>query len=927
MTTSERWRRVEALYHAALQRPPGERTAFLRVACADDAEMRLDVESLLAQPASDVGFLQTSALAVAARAVEALPTTLTVGQAVGPYTILGMLGAGGMGEVYRASDGQLGREVAIKLLPPAFLNDPDRLARFEREKRMLAALNHPNIAAIYTVEPIDSGRALVLELVEGPTLADRLERGPLPLADALRIATQIVDALEAAHEKGIVHRDLKPANIKLRPDGSVKVLDFGLAKAVPRDDSMPDVKSLTLGTTGDRVIGTPAYMSPEQARGQVIDKRTDIWAFGCVLFEMLTGRAAFAGATVTDTLAAIIEREPDWTSLPSATPSAVRRLLRRCLEKDAQRRLHDIADARLEIEEALAAKSETIESATPRRGWPKALWVASVLVAALAIATAGALFLAHRATGEQPRYRQITFRRGTVRNPLFAPDGQTIVFGADWEGRGPRLYSTRIGNPEVSPLPFENVTLLSISSTGQMALRLNVGSLTTGTLAVASLTGQAVREILTDGVLADWSPNGETLLVIHRVGGGQPKLEVPPGTVIYDSGRPIYSPRFSPKGDAIAFIERNAGVSAQANSRVAVVDLAGHVRVLSEGWSEALALAWAPGGQEIWFSAREPGSQSGGVALHAVTLSGRHRVVARLPGVMLVIRQIWSDGRVLLDRQDWPATMMCLAPGMASERDLSWLDESGAREISTDGRSVLFDESGTAGGAKGGMYLRRLDGSPAVRLSDGRALGLSPDGKLAIALQVDHPDQLEIVPTGTGQPRVLRGGGLTYLNAVWFPDGKRLLVTAQGAGQAPALFVQSLTSETPRRLLENAVKGAVSPDGRTVATVAASGQVMLTPVDGGQSHMVNDAPSVRSVLRWDATGRYLFLQADGVFPARILRLDIETGLFEPWRTLAPADMSGILYNDGFVALSADGRSYCYSYVRYLSSLFVVEGLK
>src|SRR5215471_2827738 len=423
MTTSERWRRVEALYHAALQRPPGERTAFLRVACADDAEMRLDVESLLAQPASDVGFLQTSALAVAARAVEALPTTLTVGQAVGPYTILGMLGAGGMGEVYRASDGQLGREVAIKLLPPAFLNDPDRLARFEREKRMLAALNHPNIAAIYTVEPIDSGRALVLELVEGPTLADRLERGPLPLADALRIATQIVDALEAAHEKGIVHRDLKPANIKLRPDGTVKVLDFGLAKAVPRDDSMPDVKSLTLGTTGDRVIGTPAYMSPEQARGQVIDKRTDIWAFGCVLFEMLTGRAAFAGATVTDTLAAIIDQEPDWTSLPSATPSAVRRLLRRCLEKDAQRRLHDIADARLEIEEALAAKSETIESATPRRGWPKALWVASVLVAALAIATAGALFLAHRATGEQPRYRQITFRRGGVANPLFAPDG------------------------------------------------------------------------------------------------------------------------------------------------------------------------------------------------------------------------------------------------------------------------------------------------------------------------------------------------------------------------------------------------------------------------------------------------------------------------------------------------------------------------
>src|SRR5262245_51211643 len=278
-----------------------------------------------------------------------------VGSRIGPYELLSRLGAGGMGDVYRARDSQLGRDVAIKLLPAIFLSDPDRLARFERESRVLASLNHPNIAAIYAVEPVEGSRALVLELVEGPTLADRITKGPVPLAEVLPIARQIAEALEAAHEKGIVHRDLKPANIKLAPTGLVKVLDFGLAKlgageaggagGTGRDD-LSNSPTFTAGTQQGVILGTAAYMSPEQARGQAVDKRTDIWAFGCVLFEMLTGTAPFGGATVTDTLAAILQRDPDWTLLPSTTPVGIRKLLRRCLEKDPTRRLHDVADAR-----------------------------------------------------------------------------------------------------------------------------------------------------------------------------------------------------------------------------------------------------------------------------------------------------------------------------------------------------------------------------------------------------------------------------------------------------------------------------------------------------------------------------------------------------------------------------------------------------
>jgi eukaryotic-like serine/threonine-protein kinase len=433
---SERWKRVEFLYDAALQRPGGERAAFLSEACAGDEALRLEVESLLAQPVSDAGFLATPALAVAARDVgpRSSGALLVAGHALGPYTILGLLGAGGMGEVYRARDSQLGREVALKMLPAVFLKDPDRLARFERESRVLASLNHPNIAAIYAVEPIDAGRALVLELVEGPTLAERLARGRVPLDEALRTSMQIADALEAAHEKGIVHRDLKPANIKLRPDGTVKVLDFGLAKAAATDGSSPDLtKSPTMsaGGTGDRVIGTPAYMSPEQARGQAVDKRTDIWAFGCVLFEMLTGRPAFSGPTVTDTLAAIIEREPDWASLAVTNPVGLQRLLRRCLEKDPKRRLRDIGDARVELDEIARGGADPVmqpRHASNRRR----LWVTSAALLALGlVAIVGTAAFLRRASDSGPATRLSVTTPGVIAensSVVVSPDGRALAF-------------------------------------------------------------------------------------------------------------------------------------------------------------------------------------------------------------------------------------------------------------------------------------------------------------------------------------------------------------------------------------------------------------------------------------------------------------------------------------------------------------------
>jgi serine/threonine protein kinase len=387
--TPDRWAVGERLYHEALTRPVHGRVAFLAEACAADEAMRHEVESLLARSAPNADVLEEPAIALAAKRSSAPGASLLTGRRIGVYDVLAPLGAGGMGEVYRARDTKLGRDVAIKILPRGFTSDPDRLARFEREARMLATLNDPHIGAIYGFEESDavpdSGqaalRALVLELVEGETLAERITRagatGPgLPVKEALDIARQIAEALDAAHEKGIVHRDLKPANIKITPDGIVKVLDFGLAKldriGAESSEASSQSPTVTHGGTRDGIIlGTTAYMSPEQARGQAVDKRTDIWAFGGVLYEMLTGRPAFAGKTVSDTIAAILEREPDWKALPPPLPPSVRHLLRRCFEKDARQRLRDIGDAKSELREQ-SPEETTGASAISRPKWREA---------------------------------------------------------------------------------------------------------------------------------------------------------------------------------------------------------------------------------------------------------------------------------------------------------------------------------------------------------------------------------------------------------------------------------------------------------------------------------------------------------------------------------------------------------------------------
>jgi serine/threonine protein kinase/dipeptidyl aminopeptidase/acylaminoacyl peptidase len=579
MTTGpDRWATVERLYHAALARPADRRAAFLAEACAGDEELWREVESLLAQGVSAEAALTRGAAVAAAGLVSDLGGSMLTGRRLGGYQVLAPLGAGGMGEVYRARDTRLGRDVAIKILPRAFTADAGRLARFEREARVLASLNHPHIGAIHGIEdaPMDTGspvRALILELVEGETLAERIKRSGfkgLPVKEALDIARQVADALDAAHEKGIVHRDLKPANIKITPQGIVKVLDFGLAKLEAASDGAEGITEAPTITVNDTregwIVGTAAYMSPEQARGQAVDKRTDIWAFGCVLYEMLTGRAAFARATVSDTIAAVLEHELDWT-IADAMPAAIQRVVRRCLNKDPKRRFRDIGDVQTEFEEmgaeSPAHDGSVVRDARSRRG--VLTFAVAVLIAAAGLLVGNTAFRSPPANSAASRLSRVTWDAAFSTEPAISPDGTLIVYASDRGGAGQQL----------------DLWLQRASG------------------------GQPIR--LTDDPADDrepaFSPDGDLIAFRStRNGGGVFVMPALGGDarLVGPGGR---TPRFSADASQIAYWTGPwlGGPRTPGAAIFTVSSTGGQPVRLSEGFATALSPVWSPDGRKILF--------------------------------------------------------------------------------------------------------------------------------------------------------------------------------------------------------------------------------------------------------------------------------------------------------------------------------------
>ena len=852
---------------------------------------------------------------------------LTSGTKLGPYEIHSSIGAGGMGEVYRARDARLNRDVAIKILPSSFSSDPDRLKRFAQECRAAAALNHPNILSIFDIGDDPGAPYVVSELLEGETLRDRLRNGALNSRKAIEYARQIASGLAAAHDKGIVHRDLKPENLFITNDGRMKILDFGLAKLTRPEDTSGDAPTQQIATDAGTVMGTVGYMAPEQVRGNPADPRSDIFAFGAILYEMLSGKRAFHGDSPVDTMSAILKEDPpDLAETDRNVSPALERVVRHCLEKNPAERFQSARDVGFNLE-ALSDISTTSRGGV--RALPEApasrRWLMPVLAALLVMASwVGIYRVAHRAAPKNPTFHEITFRNGTIWAARFAPDGQTIIYGAAWEGKPEEIFSTRFDSSDSRAMGLPPSQILAISSKGEMAISLQPSTYIhftqKGTLARVALAGGAPREVVGDVTWADWSADGQSLAVIRPGHPALMHLEYPIGTVLYEPQGWVSHVRFSPKGEYLAVADHVQGGD---DGRIVILDVHGNRKTSSSFFSSVEGLAWSPNGKEVWFSAVPGGSAR---SIYALDFSGKERLIYRAPGG-LTIHDISRNGLVLLTADKSRVGLFALPPGETHERSFSWFDWSLLNDLSADGKTLLFSETGEAVGTNYGIFLRHMDDSAPVRLGDGGFAALSPDGKWVLA-EDGSPAKLMLLPTGVGEVRQLTDNKNAHYNANWLPNGKSVIFTTdETPGRRTYILDIDAPGQTPRPITpDGTIGGAVSPDGAFLLAGDSKHQRWLYPIAGGDPKKVTVTLGAdENVIGYFHDNNTVLVRTRSL-PVKVTKLDLQTGKREAFREIIPADLAGA-QSLPVLRFSADGKSYAYSLGRSLSDLFVVDGLK
>jgi Tol biopolymer transport system component len=857
---------------------------------------------------------------------------LTPGTKLGPYEIVSLLGAGGMGEVYRARDSRLKREVAIKVLPQALSLDSDRLRRFEQEALATAALNHPNILAVFDIGTHEGAPYVVSELLEGETLRERVRGGPVVTRKALDYALQIAHGLAAAHEKGIIHRDLKPENLFITKDGRVKILDFGLAKLTqPEPGAHTSMATATQATEAGVVMGTAGYMSPEQVRGIAVDPRSDIFSFGAILYEMLAGKRAFHGETPADTMSAILKDEPpDLSETGRNVSPALERIVQHCLEKNPESRFHSASDIAFDLEHlsGLSGASAKVSSvaATPQR---RTLFSALATGLAVAVAMLALGWRLGRGAGEAPlaEYKQITFRTGSIGNARFAPDG-SIVYSASWDGGENQLYLSRMDDPGARELGIKDAELLSISKSGELAIRLNTvrygGYARSGTLARVPLSGGTPREVLENVQDADWSASGDTMAIVRYLPeNGHWRLEYPIGKVLWDGINWISDPKISPDGKWIAFSDHeNPGGDDEGSVAVIGADGAQKEKKLASGYVSLEGIRWSAAGDEIWYTASESGSA---LNLRAVTLSGKQRPITNVPGGMWLADM--RNGETLMVTQQQRIGIRGMAPGGKEERELGWFGWSILRDISRDGHKIVFDEEGNGGGSNYTVFLRDTDGSPPSKIGEGNPLAISTDAKWVVTRSAKG-GPLSLVPTGAGESRVLTHDAVSYDLARFLPDGKRLLALGIETGHGRRDYLIDLNNGDSKPITPEGVAGVqLSPDGSMATVRATDGKIGIWPIDGGGLRLIPGLGSRFYVANWSPDGKSVYVASSRAEQiAKVYKVDIVTGKMEPWKSFGAGAGAGIT-ETGAPHFSSDGAAYAYVYGQTLSNAYVVTGLK
>lgn len=853
---------------------------------------------------------------------------ITSGTRLGPYEIVSRIGAGGMGEVWRATDTRLDRSVAIKVLPAEFAQSAQAKSRFEREAKAISQLNHPNICSLFDV----GDGFLAMELLDGVTLRQKIEDGGIPVRKAIEYGVEMANGLAAAHERGVVHRDLKPENVFITRDGHVKLLDFGLAKwDEKRDDRNTEAPTQARMTNPGTVMGTVGYMSPEQVLGQEVDHRTDVFSLGAVLYELLTGQRAFQRGSGPETMTAILKEDPpELAEKGNRVSPALERVTRRCLEKNREERFQSARDVAYALEALSVSSSGIRDGALPAASRLRLSGWAFAALFLLTSIVATSLFVArlHRPP-VVPTFQPLTFRHGRVMSAAFAPDGQTIVYSAIWNGEPEELFTTRVGDSESRALGVRSAQVQSISPSGEMALVITNSNgafrgvrVSAAVLARMPLGGGVPRPLLENVSSADWGPDGRDLAAVV-LRDGRESIEYPVGHPLLTNTHAA-TPRVSPRNDRIAYQDWDP--STDSGGAISTVDLQGKKEVLSPGWNHIQGLNWTPDGKEVWFTAAKTGSAR---ALWAVDLKKHLRLLARVPGA-LTIMDISKDGRVLLVYLRRRGSMTAFLPGATAEREIGWLDFSTAAGISDDGRRILFTEQAEGGGANHAVYLRDMSQPEPVRLAEGTAIALSADGQWALTVHPSAPRQFVLVPTGAGLPRKLPLP-FTPLSATFLPDGKGALVSGVEGSEPQRVFHLDLTTGATRPITPPLNwLCATSPDGSRFVVKDGTGHAWIyslrgdppRPVPGIAVSTDRDYP-----LQWSADGRSLFVGAspDNQRDNTIDLVDIASGARRTWKHIA-ADDPASFYSFNDTIVTRDGSAYVYSCRRFLTDLYLVDGL-